>query len=567
MSGPGGRLARAIVAVAAAVMGFGLFGPAPTAQAVVNTAAYLSANAPLAQRETAMYGVPTSVALAQSILESGWGGSTLATQANAYFGIKCSAATSPYPTGCYAITTTEFNPDGTTYQVVAGFRSYSSVANSFLDHGYFLSHSSRYAAAFAYEQNPDQFIREVAKAGYATDPNYPNSVIAIMVKYNLYAFDLTHDPNPTVADPGGFVALSPTRYVDTRYTLPVAAMGTLDLLIAGRNGIPSDASAVSVNITVTQPTAPGYIAAYPTGSVPNSSTLNFVAGQTVPNAAIVRIGTGGSITLKNASVGTTHIIVDVTGYYRIATSQMAGVYVPQTPVRLADSRTTGGVAPWTDLVVDVSAQLAAALGTDTAGASAVLNVTTTSPQAQGYATAYPSDSPLPNSSTLNFVQNKTVANMAIVRVGADGRIRVRNASVGATQLIVDLSGFFKGGAVTMHGGYVPLTNAERVLDTREGLGYPTAAPGGATCTLDPKQASAAAIAFNATVTETKAPGYLVVWPADRDRPTASQINFVANDTEANFGQIRVSAAKTLAFANVSPSTAAVIADVAGYYTV
>src|SRR5450759_408317 len=371
MNGPWGRLVRAVVAVAAVVMGFGLVGPLPAAHAV-DTAAYLSVNAPRAQRETAMYGVPTSVALATSILQSGWGGSTLATQANAYFGIKCNSSSTPYSNGCYDIMTTEY-VNGVYVPVMASFRSYASVDNSFLDHGYFLSHSSRYAAAFAYEQNPDQFIREVAKAGYATSPAYPNSVIAIMVKYNLYAFDLTHDPNPTVADAGGFVALSPTRYVDTRFTLPVAASGTLDLLIAGRNGIPADAAAVSVNITVTVPKAPGYIAAYPTGSVPNSSTLNFVAGQTVPNAAIVRIGTGGSITLQNASTGTTHLIVDVTGYYRTATSRVPGVYVPQSPVRVADSRNTGVVAPYADLVVDLSAQLAASLGAVTAPVSAVLN--------------------------------------------------------------------------------------------------------------------------------------------------------------------------------------------------
>jgi Mannosyl-glycoprotein endo-beta-N-acetylglucosaminidase len=566
MSGPGGRLARAVVAVAAVVMGFGLVGPLPAAHAV-DTAAYLSFTAPLAQRETALYGVPTSVALAQSILESGWGTSILATQANAYFGIKCNTSASPYPIGCYAKTTTEYNPDGTTYQVVANFRSYASVANSFLDHGYFLSHSSRYAAAFAYAQNPDQFIREVAKAGYATSPTYATRVIALMVQYNLYAFDLTHDPNPTVADAGGFVALSPTRYVDTRYTLPVAANGTLDLLIAGRNGIPSDVAAVSVNITVTAPKTTGYIAAYPTGSVPNSSTLNFLGGQTVPNAAIVRIGTDGSITLRNASIGTTHLIVDVTGYYRAATSKVPGVYVPQPPVRVADSRNTGVVGPNADLVVDLSAQIAASLGAMTAPASAVLNITVTSPEAIGYATVYPSDSAMPVASTLNFVRGKTLANMTIVRVGADGRIRVRNASSGSTQVIVDLSGFFVGGAVTMHGGFVPLASPHRVLDTRLGLGYPTAAPPGATCILNPNQPNAAAVALNATVTEGGAVGYLVIWPADRDRPLASQINFLANDTEANFGQIRVSAARTLAFASMSSWPAHVIADVSGYYTV
>jgi hypothetical protein len=559
-------MTRLLVAVVAAVTGFGLLGPLPAANAA-NTAAYLSTVVPYAQRETALYGVPTSVAIAQSILESGWGASTLATQANAYFGIKCSTTTSPYPTGCFPITTTEYDATtGTYYQVVAQFRSYASVADSFLDHGWFLSHSSRYAGAFAYQQNPDQFIKAVAAAGYATDPNYPTKVIGIMTQYNLYAFDLTHDPNPTVADPGGFVALSPTRYVDTRYTLPVAANGTLDLLIAGRNGIPSTASAVSVNVTVTTPKASGYISAYPTGSSPNSSTLNFLAGQTVPNGAIVRIGAGGSITLLNASGGTSNLIVDVTGYYTTPTSNVPGVFVPQTPVRVADSRITGTIAAWADLVVDLSPQLTAALGSATLPASAVLNVTTTSPQIAGYATVYPSGGGVPNASTLNFVKGKTVANMTIARVGADGKIRVHNGSAGTTQLIVDLSGFFVGGAVTMHGGYVPLPQPTRVLDTRLGWGYPTAAGSSAVCTFNPNQPNAAAVALNATVTDTRSPGYLVVWPADRAQPTASQVNFLAYDTEANFGQIRLSAAKTLSFANVSAASASVIADVSGYYT-
>ncbi|HET7725306.1 MAG TPA: glucosaminidase domain-containing protein, partial [Propionibacteriaceae bacterium] len=185
MTGPWGRLARLLVAVAAVVTGFGLFAPVPAANAMTPSS-YLAATVPLAQRETALYGVPTSVALAQSILESGWGGSTLATQANAYFGIKCSTTTSPYPTGCFPITTTEYDAaTGTYYQVVAQFRSYASVGDSFLDHGWFLSHSSRYAGAFAYQQNPDQFIKAVAAAGYATDPNYPTKVISIMTQYNL----------------------------------------------------------------------------------------------------------------------------------------------------------------------------------------------------------------------------------------------------------------------------------------------------------------------------------------------------------------------------------------------
>lgn len=568
MNRPMDRVLRMVVAALATALALTIVGPAPKASAAVDTAAYIAFVAPMAQRATDLYGVPASVTIAQSILESGWGQSTLATQANAYFGIKCNASYTPYSTGCYSIVTSEYDPvTGTYYQVVADFRKYATVTDSILDHGYFLSHSSRYAPAFAYKGNPDQFIREVATAGYATSPTYATSVINIMVRYNLYVFDLTQDPNPTVADPGGFVALSPTRYVDTRYMKPIASYASLDLQIAGRNGIPADAAAVAVNLTVTEPKSTGYVVAFPTGTVPTASTVNFVPGQTVPNAAVVAIGTGGSITLRNTSPGSTHLIVDVTGYYRARTTVAPGVFVPVAPVRVADSRTTKAVAAGADLDVNLTSQIGAALLEAAAGPSVVVNVTVTEPQALGYATAYPSDAALPLASSLNFVKGATVANQSILRVGADGHIKVRNASSGTVHIIVDLSGVFGGGgAVTMKGGFVPTSVPTRVLDTRAGLGYSGAVASNATITVDPKQPAAAAVALNLTVTEPKALGYLVIWPADRAKPLASQVNFAAKATIANFGQIRVSATKTLSVANMSAGTARVIADVAGYYT-
>jgi serine protease len=145
---------------------------------------------------------------------------------------------------------------------------------------------------------------------------------------------------------------------------------------------------------------------------------------------------------------------------------------------------------------------------------------------------------------------------------------VRNASAGASQLIVDLSGFFVGGAVTMHGGFVPSAVPTRVLDTRISLGYGPVASAYERITLNPQLPAAAAVALNVTVTSPQAPGgYIVVWPADRNMPLASQVNFSPGQTIANFGQIRVSAAKTLAIANMSAGRTHIIADVSGYYTV
>jgi hypothetical protein len=88
--------------------------------------------------------------------------------------------------------------------------------------------------------------------------------------------------------------------------------------MAGRCGIPGEADAVAVNVTVTQPTAPGHLVIYPFGTaLPPTSTINYAAGQTRANNAIVRLGSIDSIAVTcGQSTGTTHFILDVVGYFR-----------------------------------------------------------------------------------------------------------------------------------------------------------------------------------------------------------------------------------------------------------
>lgn len=526
-----------------------------------DTAAYIRFAVPQAQRETAQYGVPTSVAIAQSILESGWGGSTLATQVNNYFGIKCKAnSPSVYQTGCFAISSLEYNPDGTSYPVVSEFRTYANPGDSFLDHGQFLSTRSWYAPAFAYKDNPDQFIREVAKGGYATDPGYPDQVIGIMQRYNLYQYDATHDPNPSVADPGGFVALSPTRYLDTRASAPLGPNSGISLQIAGRNGIPADATAIALNVTVTRPQAAGYLTAYATGGTSNASILNFTAGQTVPNAAVAPVGQNGGVTIFNGSVGASHVVVDVTGYYRASgASRTAGSFVPVAPARVLDTRTTAAIAPGGTVTAQVGS-----LGSSMSAVA--VNLTVTGPSQPGFVTAYPSGQAVPATSSVNFVPGQTLGNFAIVRTGADGSITLRNGSAAPVHVIVDVSGWFVGGNVTMRGGFVPAATPERVLDTRAGTGYPGTVGANAAFGLDPRRPGAGAVAVNMTVTQPAAAGYLAVWSADRTRPNASTVNFGARETVANFAQVRLSSTGGLSVGNVSPGTTQVVADLAGHYT-
>ena len=89
--------------------------------------------------------------------------------------------------------------------------------------------------------------------------------------------------------------------------------GTIQLSVSGRAGIPADASAVVLNVTVDQAQGDGFITVYPTGvDRPNASNLNYLVDQTVPNAVITRLGSGGSVCLYN--LGATHLVVDVAGY-------------------------------------------------------------------------------------------------------------------------------------------------------------------------------------------------------------------------------------------------------------
>ncbi|HLT61660.1 MAG TPA: glucosaminidase domain-containing protein [Microlunatus sp.] len=147
------------------------------------------------------FGVPASVAIAQAALESAWGESSLTRDGNAYFGIKCGSDNGPISDRCVEKVTQECNPQGECWDEVALFRGYADATDSFRDHGHFLKSRPRYAAAFEHSDDPDQFIREVHRAGYATDPAYSDKIISLMRKYDLYQYDQGGAPSrPTLRE-------------------------------------------------------------------------------------------------------------------------------------------------------------------------------------------------------------------------------------------------------------------------------------------------------------------------------------------------------------------------------
>ena len=114
---------------------------------------------------------------------------------------------------------------------------------------------------------------------------------------------------------GRVVVSSPTRLMDTRRSGGALGHGVSRVLDVTVGAVPSTARAVVLNVTVTEPTRSGYLTVWPNGRArPEASNLNFVAGQTVPNQVIAAVGPDGKICLFN-SAGSTHVIVDLMGWY------------------------------------------------------------------------------------------------------------------------------------------------------------------------------------------------------------------------------------------------------------
>jgi LysM repeat protein len=139
--------------------------------------------APVAQASSRQSGIPVSIILAQAALETGWGGSTIGDAKN-LFGIKGTG-----PAGSIRVPTREFR-NGQYVTEYANFRKYHTWQQSIDDHGRLLTTASRYAPCMANRNNPDQFARELQRAGYATSPTYAQTLISIMRTHNMYQYNL-----------------------------------------------------------------------------------------------------------------------------------------------------------------------------------------------------------------------------------------------------------------------------------------------------------------------------------------------------------------------------------------
>jgi hypothetical protein len=354
-----------------------------------------------------------------------------------------------------------------------------------------------------------------------------------------------------------FVPVTPARIHDARGGVPAGTVTCVQ--VAGRGGVPVDATGAALNVTSVAATGPGNVVVYPDpgstwpGQAPSTSTVNFVPGADVANAALVALPASGRVCylVNGAPSG---VLIDVTGYSRAS----SGIEL-RTPNRVEDR---SGVTPGTQVTVQVAGR-----GSVPAGATSVLlNVTAAASRSTGNIQVYAQGAPRPSTSTLNLPRTGDRANAAIVQLSAAGALtyRVDTAPSNRVRVILDVVGYTVGGSA-----YVPITPV-RLLDTRStatlsggrGLQVALAASAGV-------PAAASAVVLNTVAVAPTTGGNLQVFPfrnGSTQRPGASTLNYqagedVANMVVAGLGDDRKI---TLYTDQPAPGSTNVVVDVVGY---
>ena len=375
------------------------------------------------------------------------------------------------------------------------------------------------------------------------------------------------------AGASAYVPVSPYRILDTRLgqgfprRLNVGEAFTLAL-----TGVPPEASAVVMNLTVDASADGGFVTVYPTGVTrPLASSINVDGpGQTIANLVTVPIGTGDSVDIFSQM--STDLIADVQGYYVPTASAQAGLFVPLNPTRLLDTRNPNpirfgalGASDHVDLDV---AGLAASAGFPADATAAALKVTITDSAASGFWTVFPTGTTRPTASNVNVIgAGTTIANQVLAILNG-GHTTVYSQSGG--NLVIDLVGWFTGpsAAPSDVGLFVPVSPT-RLLDSRE---LPLGALPGHNRTAEVAVAGRAglppsgigAVVVNATVTQTAGPGYFALWPARTYRPTASSLN--ASHAGQTIASHAITPVSTAGFGFYTQTGAHLVVDITGWFT-
>jgi hypothetical protein len=380
-----------------------------------------------------------------------------------------------------------------------------------------------------------------------------------------------------VTTAGTYHAVTPARLVDTRINLGItgalSANSPDTFQVWGLGGVPSNATAVTGNLTVTDSTAGWAVFLGPNATAsPTSSTINFTAGQIVANGVTVALSATGSLSATYISTAgnTTDLVFDVTGYFTPDTT--GAYYFPITPGRVLDTRYGIGLSAKLSANIPVTFQVTGTAYVPS-NASAVTGNLTVTDSTSGWAVFLgPNATASPTSSTINFKAGGIVANGVTVALSSLGQLSATYMSTAGqtTDLVFDVTGYFVQGGTT-GARYVPVTPA-RILDTRYGTGLYGALSANVPDTFTVWAAggvpsNALGVTGNLTVTDQTSGWAVFLGPNATYTPSTSTINFNYGQVLANGVTVGLSGTGTLSATYISTTgqTTDLVFDVTGYF--
>ena len=349
----------------------------------------------------------------------------------------------------------------------------------------------------------------------------------------------------------------PERILDTRTGTGAPAHQTTPgapIRLTVPEAIAAGASAVVLNLTAVNSTEDGYVKAWPCNEAePASSAINYLAGRTSANAAIIKLVPEG---VCLTTQGPVDLVADLSGWFTGTDD-----FVATSPFRALDTRIAQ-----TPLRAEVERHLkiAGVGGIGNGAASASINFTVDRPLLDGYVVAYPCGQPS-NGSTVNFLKGEIVANLSVVALSG-GEICMRsNVDV---QIVVDTYGYSAGT------GKLNVQSPSRILDTRDRDNWLYGASQSQS-TIHLRVAGrggvpndAAAALLTVTVADSGGDGFVTVWPCDQPQPLASTLNTFKGALRSNFAIVKLPTDGTACLyfqsANLTPTN--IVVDAIGWIT-
>ena len=268
-----------------------------------------------------------------------------------------------------------------------------------------------------------------------------------MCAFSNVAADLVIDVSGyySASAAGRYMPVSPVRLMDSRQGIGtptrLAAFQVVELSVVGVAGVPTNASVVALNVTGIAPTVDAYIAAFPCGSIPSTSSLNPAASRVTPNLVMAQVSPAGTVCFfTNTDID---LVVDVVGYVSPGAKNK---FTPSTPFRFTDTRDNsrpavnagqGGtrLTPGQTLVV----QIAGVRGVPTSARAISANLTVVDATDRGFVTAFPCGD-VPTASNVNYVLAAPVANAAELPLSASGAICIYSSN--SAHVIIDVNGWW-----------------------------------------------------------------------------------------------------------------------------